>query len=130
METQKKCEVCGEVKSLSDFSKSYRNRCKACVAQQTKQKRMQKVLDDAVATIGDAFSELDKQQEAAIWEKRRYEIAKEVLPFMWLDDGMAQRMHEAEGHKGFEYKRNDMLAKEAVQLTDALIAELKKGGSE
>lgn len=28
----KKCEVCGARKPLSDFSKSYKNRCRACVA--------------------------------------------------------------------------------------------------
>ncbi|MCM1075986.1 MAG: hypothetical protein NC411_01335 [Bacteroides sp.] len=28
----KKCEVCGARKPLADFSKSYRNRCKSCVA--------------------------------------------------------------------------------------------------
>lgn len=28
----RKCEVCGEIKPVTDFSKSYRNRCKPCVA--------------------------------------------------------------------------------------------------
>lgn len=38
MET-KKCEVCGENKPQSEFSKSYRNRCRACVAEQTRNNR-------------------------------------------------------------------------------------------
>ena len=38
MET-KKCEVCGENKPQSEFSKSYRNRCRACVAEQTRNAR-------------------------------------------------------------------------------------------
>lgn len=29
----RKCEVCGEIKPVADFSKSYRNRCKPCVAE-------------------------------------------------------------------------------------------------
>lgn len=60
------------------------------------------------------------------WEFRRYEIAKEIIPFLWLDDGQAQRSEKANGHIGFEYKQDHILAKEAVQLADALIAELKK----
>lgn len=38
MET-KKCEVCGEIKPQSEFSKSYRNRCRSCVAEQTRNAR-------------------------------------------------------------------------------------------
>lgn len=38
MET-KKCEICGEIKPQSEFSKSYRNRCRACVAEQTRKTR-------------------------------------------------------------------------------------------
>ena len=38
MET-KKCEVCGQNLPLSAFSKSYKGRCKECVAKQTREKR-------------------------------------------------------------------------------------------
>lgn len=38
MET-KTCEMCGKEKPISEFSKSYRNRCRECVADMTKQKR-------------------------------------------------------------------------------------------
>lgn len=38
MET-KKCEVCGQTLPLSAFSKSYKGRCKECVAKQTREKR-------------------------------------------------------------------------------------------
>ena len=41
MEINKKCEVCGRLLPESEFSKSYRNRCKECVAKQTKEKRDQ-----------------------------------------------------------------------------------------
>lgn len=36
----KKCEVCGEIKPLEDFSKSYRNRCKPCVAEMRRNSRI------------------------------------------------------------------------------------------
>lgn len=36
----KKCEVCGEIKPLADFSKSYRNRCKPCVAEMRRKSRI------------------------------------------------------------------------------------------
>ena len=35
----KKCEICGKVKPIEEFSKSYRNRCKQCVAEQTRVQR-------------------------------------------------------------------------------------------
>ena len=35
----KKCEVCGARKPLSDFSKSYKNRCRACVAAEARMHR-------------------------------------------------------------------------------------------
>jgi len=35
----RKCEVCGEIKPVADFSKSYRNRCKACVAAEARMHR-------------------------------------------------------------------------------------------
>lgn len=41
MEKQKKCEVCGRELPASEFSKSYKKRCKKCVAEMTKAKRKQ-----------------------------------------------------------------------------------------
>lgn len=35
----KKCEICGRELPISDFSKSYRNRCKVCVAEQVREQR-------------------------------------------------------------------------------------------
>jgi hypothetical protein len=35
----KKCEVCGQEKHISEFSKSYPHRCKACVAEHTRMVR-------------------------------------------------------------------------------------------
>lgn len=35
----KKCTECGQTKHISEFSKSYPNRCKTCVAEHTRQMR-------------------------------------------------------------------------------------------
>lgn len=39
MGQSKRCEVCGKLKPVEDFSKSYKNRCKECVASMARIKR-------------------------------------------------------------------------------------------
>lgn len=58
------------------------------------------------------------------WEQRRYEIAKEMLAAIYLDDGNAGRADDSE--LGFEFKSLQGSAREAVRFADALIEELKK----
>jgi hypothetical protein len=58
------------------------------------------------------------------YEQRRYEIAKAMLPVIYLDDGQAERADDSD--LGFEYKSDRHCAKEAVDFADALIEELKK----
>lgn len=58
------------------------------------------------------------------WEQRRYEIAKEMLSAIYIDDGNAQRSNTSD--IAFEYKDLEVSAKEAVNYADALINELKK----
>jgi len=55
MET-KKCEICGRELPVSDFSKSYKNRCRECVARLTREKRNNKqskrsIFDDYLDSI-------------------------------------------------------------------------------
>jgi hypothetical protein len=52
------------------------------------------------------------------WEQRRYEIAKEMLCAIYLDDGSERRDLES----GFF----ECCAKEAIRFADALIEELKR----
>lgn len=63
MET-KRCEICGRTLPLSAFSKSYKGRCKKCVARLTKEKR------NSTATT---------THKTIDWEQRRYEIAKAAM---------------------------------------------------
>lgn len=58
------------------------------------------------------------------YEQRRYEIAKAMLPAIYLDDGQAERADDSDS--GFEYKSVQSCAREAVRFADALIEELKK----
>lgn len=45
---KKKCEICGQFKPLGDFSKSYKNRCKPCVAEAARNERQRfKELENA-----------------------------------------------------------------------------------
>ena len=47
---KKKCEICGQMKPLGDFSKSYKHRCKACVAEAARSDRKRfKELENACA---------------------------------------------------------------------------------
>lgn len=36
---KRKCEICGEMKPQNEFSKSYKHRCKACVAEAARNER-------------------------------------------------------------------------------------------
>ena len=56
----KTCEICGKTLPMSAFSKSYKGRCKECVARQTKEKR-----NGTAITV----------PQSVDWEQRRYEIA-------------------------------------------------------
>lgn len=62
------------------------------------------------------------------WEQRRYEIAKEMLHAIYIDNGNAER--ENDFGLPFEFKTLGNSAKEAVRFADALIKELKKNNNE
>lgn len=163
----KQCTECKQTKHISEFSKSYPNRCKACVAEHTRQARERAKqeqncagnTDNRIGTIkahikvtGEvvdvkpsghmqiscgSFTTKDGRripstalefEKVIDWEQRRYEIAKEMLHAIYLDDGNAERQDNSK--LGFEYKSLQGSAKEAVRFADALIAELKKGGKE
>ena len=108
MET-KTCEICGKTLPLSAFSKSYKGRCKECVAKLTKEKRN----STAVST-----------QKQIDWEQRRYEIAKDLLCAIYLDEGNEKR--STDSGIEFEYQSLEGSAREAVRFANVLIEELKR----
>lgn len=104
MELTRKCEVCGKIKRVCDFSKSYTNRCKKCVAEHTRQVR--KEAKQSCEQICDTIKkDID-------WEQRRYEVAKSAMVGLMA------------GHNAI-YDA-DKLASVAMTYADALIKELQK----
>ena len=65
-----------------------------------------------------SLSNTDMKQREIDWEQRRYEIAKQMLPSIYIED----RPQEGE-----DYLTLQQAAHEAVRYADALINELKKG---
>lgn len=169
----KTCEQCGQSKHISEFSKSYKKLCKACVAENTKEARKRtqngqncsqntenrtempkkrtetvkarikatgEIIDIAsyarvtlskCDSYGDplelGFDEVEiltEKTDGIDWEQRRYEIAKEMLAAIYLDDGNAERADKSK--LGFEFKSVQGSAREAVRMADGLIAELQK----
>ena len=101
METRK-CTECGQTKPISEMSKSYPNRCKACVAEHTRMVRQRAKNNEAEPT-----SKID-------WEQRRYEIAKSIYPIVI---------------KALPPKDAERAGRTTILFTDLLIKELK-GGAE
>jgi hypothetical protein len=91
----KKCEICGKMKATSEMSKSYKHRCKACVAEMVRSKRV------------DRQNSCNKK--CIDWEQRRYELAKVVAAEMLKEPTVS--WHD--------------VPKYAIELVDNLIKELK-----
>lgn len=90
----KTCEICKTSKPLSDFSKSYKNRCKVCVAELTRQKRTRKnlgAMDAAILTaeasaslieaMGMMVEDLSRIQNNSypVWNRGDYESIADRL---------------------------------------------------
>lgn len=106
---EKTCEICGKTLPLSAFSKSYKGRCKECVARLTKEKRN--------GTAATSHKPID-------WEQRRYEIAKEMLRTIYIEEGKEKR--NTDPSIEFEYQSLEGNTREAVRFANVLIEELKK----
>lgn len=139
----KKCTECGQTKHISEFSKSYSNRCKACVAEHTRQIRAAEKLKAKVKATGEvidvepsgtmqvscgSFITKDGRripgtalefEKVIDWELRRYEIAKDMLAAC-----------QSNAHPKVFQMTMEEASKWAVEFADYLIAELKKGGTE
>lgn len=68
----KKCTECGQTKHISEFSKSYPNRCKTCVAEHTRQMRAAEKLKAKVKATGEVI-DVESRLKADIfkfgWQK-------------------------------------------------------------
>lgn len=82
-------------------------------------------LDDRGKTLEVNVEDVDSVITDGInWEQRRYEIAKEMLHAIYIDDGNAEKDDDSD--LNFEFKSLQGSAREAVRFADALIEELKK----
>lgn len=152
MEQTKKCEICGEIKSASEFSKSYKHRCKECVAEQTRLARAEVVKEAAHAV----------HKEDRPFRKAVVKDTGETVMVRMCREPLTVRMAQyetAEGRKfpmfALEYEKEidweqrryevaknamvglmaghhtiydaDKLSTVAMKYADALINELKKG---
>lgn len=98
----KVCEVCGQKKHISEFSKSYPRRCKACVAEHTKMVRER-------AKQKQKRSEMQKKE--IDWEARRYELVKISLNgYLPLIDKFTSELR---------------IANTCVAIADHIIAKMK-----
>lgn len=79
----KKCSVCGIEKPVSEFSKSYPNRCKACVAEHTKEVRraakaeIRSQNSENIAKSGDMCSQIGENRSQ--WVKATVRNTGEVV---------------------------------------------------
>lgn len=140
----KKCEVCGKELPLSDFSKSYKNRCRKCVADMVRSERKEKNkrkdedviqpplrFEMEIRDMSEDFEVLRSVTGATKvidWEKRRYELAKDftstLLGRLNYDPFTAHL--NCCCSDGEPVKPYSNIARIAVSVADALIAELKK----
>lgn len=88
MTQMRKCEICGRPTAEGDFSKSYKHRCKECVAEATRKDRATK--NKTIKDIKD-FPEvpgtiLNMQPD---WEQRRYEVARDIFMNLMIVEHMS-----------------------------------------
>lgn len=105
MKNTKKCEVCGRELPLSDFSKSYRNRCRECVAAQVRSERQNKRTEKS--------EECSVKQSQIDWEQRRFELIKAAL------QGLCANFR-------CNHDTRDIISKWAIGHADDVIEKLKK----
>lgn len=152
----KVCEVCGQEKHISEFSKSYPRRCKACVAEHTKMVRERAKQEQNRSKNTESRAEMlkvvVKDTGETVMVRPCCELLASRLAFYETEDGRKFPMFALEFSKEIDWEqRRYEIAKEAVrgvalnadcftrieiettvnnalELADLLIAELKKGG--
>lgn len=149
----KVCEVCGQEKHVSEFSKSYPHRCKACVAEHTKMVRERAKQEQNRAENTESRTEMQKVVVKDTGETVMVRPCREPLnarlAFYETEDGRKFPMFALEFSKeiDWEQRRYEIAkevflyrlksspltnykddAKDAVIWADTLISELKKGG--
>lgn len=116
---KKKCEICGKIKPQEDFSKSYRNRCKECVAQQTREIRQ---------SAKQHFADSPHQKHESIFKDVVVAESKRSER-LWVAAYALQGMLSNRKLDGILIGAAN-LASDAVRFADAIIAEIDKEGGD
>lgn len=119
---KKKCEICGQMKPLGDFSKSYKHRCKACVAEAARNDRKnQKEHEHHLAEALNKVPIVPSQEALATdHPNSRYVIAAHALQGILANGSIMSLLMAKSGSKLYE-----SVAVEALHFTDALMAKLE-----
>lgn len=122
MET-KKCEICGRELPISEFSKSYKNRCRECVAQMMREKRAEAKKDasKSILTITPKIFDEAVWQTETDFDEQSYNN--------WLKSSVAllQNIYDEIDGKvdaGKLYNLGDI-----INMLDSITIKVKKGGS-
>ena len=104
------CEICGRPTAEADFSKSYKRRCKECVAREAREARQGKAEDsDTLLDIDIPGTVLDAQPN---WEQRRYDVALKVF-FYELDQKVTPRCAAQHARQYADWFINEMRGNES-----------------
>lgn len=142
------CEVCGRELPLSDFSKSYKNRCRECVAAKVRSERKHKMDNEQ----SDMVKAIVKSTGETVMVRPCHEPINTRTAFYETESGRKFPMFTLEFKKDIDWEQRryevaknamvglmaghntiydaDKLAKVAMEYADALIAELTKGSQD
>ncbi|MBD5204988.1 MAG: hypothetical protein HDS84_01225 [Bacteroidales bacterium] len=119
---KKKCEICGQMKPLGDFSKSYKHRCKACVAEAARSYRKNQKVNEH--HLGEALNKAPivplQEVRATDHTNSRYVIATHALQGILACGPIMSHLMAKSGSKLYE-----RVAAEALHFTDALMEKLE-----
>lgn len=115
------CEICGRELPIPDFSKSYRNRCKDCVAKMTREKR---------ANTKNAGCELiinPKSFDEKVWQTDSNFNADGYKN--WVKSAVAVLQNIYEDIDGLIDDGKLYILGDVINLLDCTDVKVKKGGS-
>lgn len=133
---KKKCEICGEMKPLDEFSKSYKHRCKACVAELARNERelhKEKVQRKAKEARLEAMNE-DSAAPSMAGSKRRdrLRIATAAMQgflsnHLWISN-LVQTAKEEQQNSGKDGGKwlAATIVRDSLEIADTLLSEIDK----
>lgn len=111
---KKKCEICGEMKPQEDFSKSYKHRCKECVAEQTRNNRQ-------LAKAKPEKSVMSPVSDVAACKRGELLMVSTAMQGLLSNPITESILVES---------TIDTIARDAVRIEKALLKEIDKKGGE